>query len=97
MEGEGGRHTLGLLLILGIPCSFSQRAAATPSPEYKFSNMDQEKIMLVEKLCQLKKELVKQEEKAEFFEEHIAQLTEDIQGKSRYARTHRTITACSVA
>lgn len=45
--------------------------------------MDQEKIMLVEKLCQLKKELVKQEEKAEFFEEHIAQLTEDIQGKSR--------------
>lgn len=41
--------------------------------------------MLVEKLCQLKKELVKQEEKAEFFEEHIAQLTEDTQGKSRYS------------
>ena len=71
-------------------CSL-QRAAASPSPEYKFSTMDQEKIMLVEKMCQLKKELVKQEEKAEFFEEHIAQLTEEIQGKSRY---DSWITAC---
>lgn len=61
-----------------------QRVGATPSPDYhKFSLMDEEKIMLVEKMCQLKKELVKQEEKAEFFEEHITQLTEDIQKKSR--------------
>ena len=45
--------------------------------------MDQEKLLLVEKLCTLKKELVKQEEKVDFFEEHIAQLTEDIQKKSR--------------
>ena len=45
--------------------------------------MDDEKVLLVQKLCQLKQELVKQEEKAEFFEEHITQLTEDIQKKSR--------------
>ena len=45
--------------------------------------MDQEKMMLVEKLCSLKKEVMKQEEKVEFFEEHIAQLTEDIQQKSK--------------
>ncbi len=42
--------------------------------------------MLVEKLCLLKKELVKQEEKVDFFEEHIAQLTEDIQRKSRQVK-----------
>lgn len=48
--------------------------------------MDQEKLILVEKLCTLKKELVKQEEKVDFFEEHIAQLTEDIQKKSRYVQ-----------
>ena len=42
---------------------------ATPSPEYRFGHMDQEKLLLVEKLCTLKKELVKQEEKVDFFEE----------------------------
>ncbi len=66
-----------------LVCACMQRVAATPSPDYKFTHMDQEKIMLVEKLCRLKKELVKQEEKSEFFEEHISQLTEDIQGKSK--------------
>lgn len=59
------------------------------SPEYKFHNMDQEKILLVEKLCQLKKEQVKQEDKVEFCEEHIAQLTEDIQKKSRLATKYK--------
>lgn len=34
-------------------------------------------------MCSLKKEVVKQEEKAEFFEDHITQLTEDIQRKSK--------------
>ena len=59
------------------------RPLGTASPEYRFDNMDQEKIMLVERFCHAKKELVKQEEKIEFFEGHIAQLTEDIQRKSR--------------
>ena len=65
--------------------TLSQRTAATSSPEMnKFNYMDPEKMMLVEKMCLLKKEIVRQEEKMEFFEEHITQLTEDSQKKSRY-------------
>ena len=39
--------------------------------------------MLVEKMCHLKKELDKQEEKTGFYEDHISQLTDDIKKKSR--------------
>jgi len=53
------------------------------SPEYKFYNMDQEKILLVEKMCHLKRELAKHEDKAGFYEDHVSQLTDDIKKKSR--------------
>ena len=43
--------------------------------------MDQEKILLY--VCRLKKELAKMDEKMAFYEEHAAQLTEDIQRKSK--------------
>ena len=45
--------------------------------------MDQEKILLVEKMCRLKRELAKMDEKMAFYEEHATQLTEDIQRKSK--------------
>ena len=45
--------------------------------------MDHEKILLVEKMCHLKKEQARQEEKFGFYEDHISQLTEDIKAKSR--------------
>ena len=60
----------------------TQRIGASPSPEL-FQKPDQEKMVLVERLCKLKRELAKQEEKMEFFEEHAQQLTEDIQRKSK--------------
>ena len=55
---------------------------ASPSPEM-FQYLDHEKMMLVEKMCSLKKQLAKMDEKMEFFEEHARQLTEDIQRKSK--------------
>lgn len=60
-----------------------RRAAASLSPELLFQSMDGEKMFLVDKLCNTKKDLAKQEEKLEFFEEHVSQLTEDIQRKSK--------------
>ena len=39
----------------------------------------------MEKLCKLKRQIAKLEEKTEFFEEHSLQLTEDIKKKSKYA------------
>ena len=60
----------------------AQRIAASPSPEL-FQSMDQEKILLVEKMCRLKKEVAKMDEKMAFYEEHATQLTEDIQRKSK--------------
>ena len=45
--------------------------------------MDQEKLLLVDRLCRNKRELARMEEKIEFFEEHTSQLTEDIQRKSK--------------
>jgi len=62
--------------------TYHQRIGASPSPEL-FQTLDQEKMVLVERLCKLKRELAKQEEKMEFFEEHAQQLTEDIQRKSK--------------
>lgn len=50
--------------------------------------LDQEKRVLVEKICSLKRELARCEEKMEFFENHSHQLTEDIKKKSKYAMTH---------
>lgn len=49
-----------------------------------FQTLDQEKTMLVDKLCQLKRTLAKKEEKIEFYEGHIQQLTDEIKSKSRY-------------
>ena len=40
-------------------------------------------MVLVERMCKLKREMAKLEEKTEFFEEHAQQLTEDIQRKSK--------------
>lgn len=48
-----------------------------------FRHLDHEKEVLVEKLCVLKKEIAKKQEKLEFYEEHIAQLTEEIKKKSK--------------
>ena len=60
----------------------AQRAGTSPSPEL-FQTLDQEKMVLVERMCKLKREMAKLEEKTEFFEEHAQQLTEDIQRKSK--------------
>lgn len=48
-----------------------------------FETLDQEKTLLVEKICQLNKKLVRREERIEFFEGHTSQLTEDLKKKSR--------------
>ena len=45
--------------------------------------LDQEKRVLVEKICSLKRDMARCEEKMEFFESHSHQLTEDIQKKSK--------------
>ena len=45
--------------------------------------LDQEKRVLVVKICSLKREMARCEEKMEFFESHSHQLTEDIQKKSK--------------
>ena len=52
--------------------------------------MDQEKILLVEKMCRLKRELAKMDEKMAFYEEHATQLTEDIQRKSKLVAEQRS-------
>ena len=72
-----------LLVPVITPPSHVQRGAASPSPELLFQTMDSEKLLLVERLCRHKKELARLEEKIEFFEEHISQLTDDIQRKSK--------------
>ena len=48
----------------------AQRAGTSPSPEL-FQTLDQEKMVLVERMCKLKREMAKLEEKTEFFEEHV--------------------------
>eukprot|EP00731_Ephydatia_muelleri_P021322 Em0013g1049a len=48
-----------------------------------FRHLDHEKEVLVEKLCVLKKEVAKKQEKLEFYEEHITQLTDEIKKKSK--------------
>ena len=53
--------------------------------------MDQEKILLVEKMCRLKRELAKMDEKMAFYEEHASQLTEDIQRKSKLVAKQNNI------
>ena len=45
--------------------------------------LDQEKRVLVEKICSLKRDMARYEERVEFFESHSHQLTEDIQKKSK--------------
>ena len=45
--------------------------------------LDQEKRLLVEKICSLKRDMARCEERVEFFESHSHQLTEDIQKKSK--------------
>jgi hypothetical protein len=45
--------------------------------------LDQEKRVLVEKICSLKRDMARYEERVEFFESHSHQLTEDIQRKSK--------------
>ena len=60
-----------------------QQGHSSSSPECRVYRMDQEKVVLVEKMCDLKKELARQEDKVGFYEDHISQLTEDIKRKSR--------------
>ena len=48
-----------------------------------FQTLDHEKTVLVDKLCQMKRQLAKKEEKIEFYDGHVQQLTEDIKSKSR--------------
>ena len=48
-----------------------------------FRHLDHEKEVLVEKMCILKKEAAKKQDKLEFYEEHISQLTEEIKKKSK--------------
>ena len=48
-----------------------------------FRHLDHEKEVLVERLCTLKKEAAKKQEKLDFYEEHIAQLTDEVKKKSR--------------
>ena len=52
-------------------------------PEMFQGALDQEKLVLVQKICSLKRQLARCEEKMEFFESHSHQLTEDIQKKSK--------------
>ena len=67
--------------------SFSQPRERPVSPalppEMFRGTLDQEKLLLVEKICSLKRQLARCEEKMEFFESHSYQLTEDIQKKSK--------------
>ena len=48
-----------------------------------FRHLDHEKEVLVERLCVLKREAAKKQEKLDFFEEHIAQLTDEVKKKSK--------------
>lgn len=50
--------------------------------------LDQEKRVLVEKICSLKRDMARCEERVEFFESHAQQLTEDIQKKSKLDAIH---------
>jgi chromosome segregation ATPase len=75
--------------VLTLPSSDNNRM---PSPEemplitqsHSFKNLDSEKTVLVEKLCQLQRNLAKKEDKLEFYESHCHQLMEDIKQKSKY-------------
>lgn len=60
----------------------SSRRRRTPvSPEAKQLPID--KSVLIDKLCRAHRKLAKMEEKADFTEEHIRELTEEIRKKSR--------------
>ena len=51
-----------------------------PSP---VQSMGPDKALLVDKLVRSRKDIVKRDEKVEFLEEHIRQLTEELQKKSK--------------
>lgn len=50
-----------------------------------FETLDQEKTVLVEKICRLNKTIARRDDRIEFFEGHTTQLTEDLKKKSRLA------------
>ena len=51
-----------------------------PSP---VQSMGPDKALLVDKLVKSRKDVAKKDEKVEFLEEHIRQLTEELQKKSK--------------
>ena len=60
----------------------SSRRRRTPvSPDAKQLPID--KSVLIDKLCRAHRKLAKMEEKADFTEEHIRELTEELRKKSR--------------
>ena len=50
-------------------------------------SFEQARLMLIERLCMLQKQLAKRQEKIEFCESHISTLTRDIQKKSRVVQS----------
>lgn len=50
-------------------------------------SFEQARVMLIERLCMLQKQLAKRQEKIEFCESHISTLTRDIQKKSRVVQS----------
>jgi len=49
----------------------------------QYAEIEVDKKVLVERICKLQRNLAKKNEKVEFMQEHILQLTEDLQKKSR--------------
>ena len=77
-------HVYTLYMSLMVYMQQSSRPVSPTGTGVMFQGvLDQEKRVLVEKICSLKREMARSEEKMEFFESHSHQLTEDIQKKSK--------------
>lgn len=53
--------------------------------------MGPDQAVLVDKLIQTRKDIAKKDEKVEFLEEHIRQLTEELQKKTKQVFVHTSI------
>ena len=60
-----------------LPVTGSSTSSTSSSGEM-FHTLDHEKTLLVEKMCQLKRQMARREEKLEFYDGHSQQLTEAI-------------------
>lgn len=61
----------------------SKQALAQQQQNQQFPEVEIDKKVLIERICKLQRVLAKKNEKQEFMEEHINQLTLDIQKKTK--------------